>query len=109
MLVATKGVVQLFNTVSEFQTNEQRQAQQELKDKNKRYSDIVQKTGEGMYKNTSNQAILAKLQNKPSRWKVLNPEEDQESDMDSDGNIKIQEVDESEWRNNSQAMEEVLD
>ena len=57
-----------------------------------------------MYQNKSNQSILAKLQNKPSRWKVLNPEEDNESDMDSDGNIKIQEVDETEWRNQTEEV-----
>jgi len=27
-----------------------------------------------------------------SRWKVLDPENDKESDIDSDGNIKIAEV-----------------
>ena len=93
MTVATKGVVQLFNSVAEYQTNEQRQVREEIKLKNKKFSDMVKQTGEGMYANTSNQSIVAKLQAKQSRWKVLNPEEDQESDVDSDGNIKIAELD----------------
>ena len=61
VLIATKGVVQLFNTVSEFQTNESKQARQELKDKNQKYSDIIQKTGEGQYANRSNKSIIEKL------------------------------------------------
>ena len=41
MLIATKGVVQLFNSVSEFQTSEQKQAREELKAKNKKFSEMV--------------------------------------------------------------------
>ena len=48
---------------------------------------MLKKTGEGMYANTSNK-IIEKLQNKPSRWKVFDPEEEG-SDVDSEGNIKV--------------------
>ena len=102
MLIATKGVVQLFNTVSEFQASEQKQAQKELNDKNMKFSDAVLKTGEGQYKNSSNKSIVEKLQAKPSRWRVLDPENDGESDIDSDGNIKIEEVDESHFHDDEE-------
>ena len=90
VLIATKGVVQLFNTVSEFQTSQQKQALDEIKAKKQKYSEILSKTGE--YKNTSNKAIVEKLQSTQSRWKVLDPENG-ESDEDSEGNVKIRDQD----------------
>lgn len=47
VLVATRGVVQLFNTVSEYQTNEQKEARDEIRTKNQKFSDMVKSTGEG--------------------------------------------------------------
>ena len=41
VLIATKGVVTLFNTVSEYQSNSAKEARQEIKDKNQKYSDII--------------------------------------------------------------------
>ena len=89
VLIATKGVVQLFNTVSDFQTTTKKEILKEEKQKNIRYAEMIQKTGENQYNNTSNKAIIEKLQNKQSKWKVLDPENDDESEIDSDGNIKI--------------------
>ena len=61
VLIATKGVVQLFNTVSEFQTNEQKQVMNEINEKNQKYSDMIQNTGAGHYQNTSNKSIVERL------------------------------------------------
>ena len=45
------------------------------------------------YLNQSNKSIVAKLQEPTkARWKVLNPESDEESDLDSDGNLKIKDL-----------------
>ena len=45
------------------------------------------------YLNQSNKSIVAKLQEpSKSRWKVLNPESDEESDLDSEGNLKIKDL-----------------
>ena len=89
ILIATKGVVQLFNTVSEFQVTNEKQALREEKDKNVKYSEMIQNTGN--YANTSNKNIIEKLQNKQNKWKILNADEDNESEVDSEGNIKIKE------------------
>ena len=59
VLVATKGVVQLFNTVSDFQVTNQKEAIREEKEKNVKYSEMIQKTGQ--YANTSNKSIIEKL------------------------------------------------
>lgn len=94
MRIATKGVVELFNTVREFQSNTLKEARQEQKEKDLKYQQAVQAVGTGGgYTNTSNQNIIKKLQEQqPSRWSVLNPDEDgDESDLDSEGNIKIKE------------------
>ena len=92
MRIATKGVVELFNTVSEFQTSAAKDVIAERKAKEQRYSQAVQQTGSS-YLNQSNKTIVAKLQEpSKSRWKVLNPDEDVESDVDSDGNLKIKDL-----------------
>ena len=55
----------------------------------------MQAVGKDGYQNTSNQNIIKKLQEAPgSKWSVLNPEEDgdDESEIDSEGNIKIKEL-----------------
>ena len=41
VLIATKGVVQLFNTVSDFQVTGQKQALKEEKDKDIKYSQMI--------------------------------------------------------------------
>lgn len=46
--------------------------------------------------NSSNKRIIDKLHSKEKKWKVLNPDEDNESDLDSEGNIKIKDFDEED-------------
>ena len=91
MRIATKGVVQLFNTVSEYQTDQQKAVVQEIHEKQEKYSKILSDMGKDQV-NSSNKKIIEKLQNKKSSWSVLNGEE--ESEYDSDGNIKIKDFDE---------------
>ena len=96
MIVATKGVVELFNAVTAFQTQQVTDAKSFQKNKDVKYQDAVQKVGEDKkYNSTSNENIYKKLQDKSvSKWSVLNNEEgeDSESDIDSEGNIKIKDI-----------------
>lgn len=97
--MATKGVVQLFNTVAEFQSSEKKEVHKEVVAQKTKYSRILEATGDA-YANTSNKKIIEKLQSKDRKWKVLNP--DDESEYDSEGNIKIADFDDDKWIKHSQ-------
>ncbi len=89
-IIATRGVVQLFNTVSEFQLTQHKeavQAQQEVKAKTAK---LIQAVGTDKAHAPivgSNERIISQIQSKQSKWKVL--EDDSEDD---DGNIKVEDV-----------------
>jgi hypothetical protein len=55
--MATKGVVQLFNTVSEFQSSEKKEVHKEVVAQKTKYSRILESTGDA-YANTSNKKII---------------------------------------------------
>ncbi len=86
-IIATKGVVQLFNTVAEFQLSQHKEAvaaQQEAKAKTTKMIEAVG-TGRGHAPIVgSNERIVQAIQSRQQRWKVL--EEDSE---DEEGNIKV--------------------
>lgn len=90
-IVATKGVVQLFNAVAEFQTSVTKEANQDLLAKKKIAAEKIQDVGKdkqpGMVSFNS-QAMIEKIQSTQRKWKVL--ESDSE---DIDGNIKIMDND----------------
>lgn len=88
-IVATKGVVQLFNTVSDFQLTQHKEAVQASLDQKAKTTKIINAVGSdkvtaGMP--SSNERIIQQIQSRQQKWKVL--EDDSEDD---EGNIKIAE------------------
>ena len=87
-IIATKGVVQLFNAVAEFQTSMEKEAFKEEREKRRMKSEAIQSIGAD--KNTGavgfdqQQSLVQKIQSTQRRWKVL--ESDSE---DADGNINV--------------------
>ena len=86
-IIATKGVVQLFNAVAEFQTSVQKEADEDERYKKKLYQEKIADVGKD--KNTgavgfNSQALIEKIQSTQKKWKVL--ESDSE---DEEGNIKV--------------------
>lgn len=63
---------------------------QEQEAKKANYQKILEQTGQKNNTVNSNKSIVEKLQSKQSRWRVLDKEE--ESDVDSEGNIKIKDL-----------------
>ena len=85
-------MVELFNTVCEFQVANIKEAREEQKEKDLKYQEAVKAVGKEGYANKSNQTIVQKLQETSmKRWSVLNPDENDgdNSEYDTDGNIKI--------------------
>lgn len=94
-IIATRGVVQLFNAVAEFQTSVTKEANQDLLVKKKIAAEKIQDVGKdkqpGMVSFNS-QAMIEKIQSTQRKWKVL--ESDSE---DIDGNIKVLDDDAYWW------------
>jgi len=85
-IVATKGIISLFNAVTEFQTTQQKdQLKEEREKKIKRTAGI---NSLGSDKTTGavgmNQTLIDKIQSTQRKWKVL--EDDSEDEF---GNIKV--------------------
>eukprot|EP00347_Sterkiella_histriomuscorum_P018550 403345084 len=86
-IFATKGVVQLFNAVREFQDNQTKEAKDAINESKQRAVNILNQVGSDKInagQPSSNQRIIEQLQSRQSRWKVL--EDDSE---DEEGNIKV--------------------
>ena len=87
-IIATKGVVQLFNAVAEFQTSMATEAFKEDREKRRLKSEAIQAVGTdkatGAVGFDQRQSLVQKIQSTQRRWKVL--ESDSE---DADGNINI--------------------
>ena len=86
-IVATRGVVQLFNAVQEFQTQVSKEAAKDDLAKKKIYQEKIAEVGKDKQTGAvgfNSQAMIAKIQSTQRKWKVL--ESDSE---DLDGNIKI--------------------
>jgi tRNA 2-selenouridine synthase SelU len=82
-------VVQLFNTVSEFQVSQHKEALQAQKDQKAKTAAIIQAVGTDKAHQTlttSNERIIQQIQSRQSKWKVLEDESE-----DEEGNIKIEE------------------
>ena len=91
-IVATKGVVQLFNAVAEFQTSVTKEAAKDERSKKKMHLERVSEVGKDKTTGAvgfDSRAMIEQIQSTKRKWKVL--ESDSE---DLDGNIKI--VDEEE-------------
>lgn len=92
-IIATKGVVQLFNAVAEFQSSVSKEAAQEEREKKKMKADLIQSVGADKKTGAvgfNSQALIDKIQSTQKKWKVL--ESDSE---DLDGNIKVVDEDEN--------------
>ena len=92
-IIATRGVVQLFNAVAEFQNSVEREAEKDERQKRRIQQEKIQEVGKD--KNTgavgfNSMALIEKIQSTQRKWKVL--ESDSE---DLDGNIKV--VDEDNY------------
>ena len=92
-IIATRGVVQLFNAVAEFQNSVEKEAEKDDRQKRRIAQEKIQEVGKD--KNTgavgfNSMALIEKIQSTQRKWKVL--ESDSE---DIDGNIKV--VDEDNY------------
>ena len=86
-ITATKGVVQLFNAVAEFQTSVDREIAKDEKEKKKVAAEKIQDVGKDKQRGMvsfNSMAMIEKIQSTQRKWKVL--ESDSE---DLDGNIKV--------------------
>ena len=86
-IIATRGVVQLFNAVAEFQTSVAREAMKDDLAKKQTYQEKIAEVGKDKQKGAvsfNSQAMIQKIQSTQRKWKVL--ESDSE---DLDGNIKV--------------------
>ena len=86
-IIATKGVVQLFNAVADFQNTVSREANEDDKAKKKINKERLEQVGKSKVTGAvgfNSQALIEKIQSTQRKWKVL--ESDSE---DLDGNIKV--------------------
>lgn len=74
-MIATKGVVRLFNAVSHQQTEIRREA---VKDEKIREDFVAKKLEMDKSKHNSNKTILDKIQSKEKRWKAFEDDEEGE-------------------------------
>jgi hypothetical protein len=80
--------VQLFNTVTEFQTQQHKDALVAQKEQKAKTAAIIQAVGTDKAHQTlttSNDRIIQQIQSKQAKWKVLEDESE-----DEEGNIKIE-------------------
>ena len=92
-IIATRGVVQLFNAVAEFQNSVEREADKEEREKRRIQQEKIQEVGKDKQTGAvgfNSMALIEKIQSTQRKWKVL--ESDSE---DLDGNIKV--VDEDNY------------
>ena len=86
-IIATRGVVQLFNAVSEFQVSVENEAAKDQIAKKKMYREKLADVGKDKQAGAASfnsQAMIEKIQSTQRKWKVL--ESDSE---DLEGNIKV--------------------
>ena len=87
-IIATKGVVQLFNAVSEYQGQVAKEINKEERDKKQSRKDVILSAGAD--KNTGAVGfgnLIDKIQAKTKKWQVLEDEEG------SDGGLKLDQFD----------------
>ena len=92
-IIATRGVVQLFNAVAEFQTSVEKEAEKDERQKRRIQQEKIQEVGKDKQTGAvgfNSMALIEKIQSTQRKWKVL--ESDSE---DLDGNIKV--VDEDNY------------
>ena len=83
-IVATKGVVQLFNAVAEFQGQLTREIHQEEREKKEKRTEVIQQTGSDKnQKGVGFGSVIEKIQSKQRKWAVL-------EDEASDDNIRFE-------------------
>lgn len=76
-IIATKGVVQLFNAVAEFQSDMTKEAVREDKEKRQRTAKMIASVGSDKRTGAANfNSIIEKINSKQRKWKVLEDDED---------------------------------